>query len=90
MSQLFQKKSVDAWRLKRPLFITCDGLPSCRPKKKTVYRMDVQLRTMYTGPDAADRREWGLLEARCTSSSEQVALGKAAQHRKGGKSGPVA
>ena len=29
-----------------------------------VYRVDVQLRTMYTGPDAAGRWEWGLLEAR--------------------------
>ena len=29
-----------------------------------VYRVDVQLRTMYTRPDAAGRWEWGLLEAR--------------------------
>ena len=49
--------------VKIPLFITFAGLPSCGPKIN-VYRVNVQLRTSYTGPDAADRHEWGLLEAR--------------------------
>ena len=45
--------------------------PSKLYPKNNVYRVNVQLRTRYTGPDAACRQKWDLLEARKASSGEQ-------------------
>ena len=80
MSHLFQKKNTAVNHV---------WWPSKLYPKNNVYRVNVQLRTRYTGPDAAYRQKWGLLEARKASGSEQCSPVMRDQHKKRGKSGPV-
>ena len=64
MSHLFQKKKVLTRGIEKNRCSSRVVAFQAAGREKMRVPIDVQLRTIYAGPDAADRHEWGLLETR--------------------------